>query len=360
MKIVFRADASLDIGTGHMYRCLTLADSLRSRGAECHFICRQHPGNLISLIAERGYAVHSLGVPTASLVGAVSAHAHWLGVTQEEDARDCVPLLQQLGADWLIVDHYGLDDSWEGALRAQVGRLLVIDDLADRTHLCDLLLDQNLGRTAKAYKGLVPGHCVVLAGPEYALLRPEFAQLRRHSLQRRNHVVSVRQILVSMGGVDQPNATAAVLRSLRECNLSEACRVIVVMGPTAPWIEPVRTLLQQMPFRSELLINVRDMAGLMAKSDLAIGAAGGSCWERCCLGLPTLLVTLADNQLPGSLALHEAKAAHWIGGVGDIPRRLPLAFDEVCCVLGASSQFAAAICDGTGARRMASYILESA
>ena len=361
MKVVLRIDASLEIGAGHVYRCLTLADTLRSQGAECHFICREHPGNLLAFIRQRGYPAYSLDLPVAgeAVAGALT-HAHWLGVSQEQDALDCAPLLQRLRPDWLVVDHYGLDACWESALRAHYSRLLVIDDLADRAHQCDLLLDQNLGRTAKAYQGLVPGRCTVLAGPQFALLRPEFAQLRGYSLQRRERLGSVQQILVSMGGVDRPNATAAILRTLSDCSLPEGCQVKVVMGATAPWVDQVRALLQELPFTAELLVNVSDMARLMADSDLAVGAAGGSSWERCCLGLPTLLATLADNQLSGAQALSQAGAARWLGDVADIPRKLSPAFADVSAALASYSQGAAAICDGVGAERVAAYMLESA
>lgn len=360
MNVVIRADASLDIGAGHVYRCLTLADTLRNLGAECHFICREHPGHLMGLIAARGYPVYSLGTSTDTTGASALAHAQWLGVSQEQDAKDCTAVMAQLRADWLVVDHYGLDAQWQGTLQKHYGKLLVIDDLADRTHLCDLLLDQNLGRTAQAYQGLVPDRCTVLAGPQYALLRPEFAQLRSYSLQRRSQLAGVRQILVSMGGVDLPNATAQVLMALRDYGLSADTHVSVIMGSTAPWIEQVKALLQELPFAGEVLVNVRDMAQLMANSDLAIGAAGGSSWERCSLGLPTLLVTLADNQLPGAQALHEAKAARWLGGVADISQQLAPALAEVSTTLGAFNLSAAAVCDGDGAGRVVSYMLESA
>ncbi len=323
MKVVLRTDASLEIGAGHVYRCLTLADTLRSQGADCHFICREHPGNLLAFIRQRGYPAYSLGLPVAvEAVAGPLTHAHWLGVSQEQDALDCAPLLQQLRPDWLVADHYGLDACWESALRAHYSRLLVIDDLADRAHQCDLLLDQNLGRTAQAYQERVPHQCTVLAGPQFALLRPEFAQLRGYSLLRRERLGRVQQILVSMGGVDRPNATAAILSALCDCSLPEGCQVKVVMGATAPWVGQVRALLQALPFTAEVLVNVSDMARLMADSDLAVGAAGGSSWERCCLGLPTLLATLADNQLSGARALDQAGAARWLGGAVDIPGNL--------------------------------------
>lgn len=357
MKVVIRVDASLDIGTGHVYRCLTLADVLRSRGAECHFICREHSGHLMALIAERGYPVFSLGQPSTAHIVDALAHAHWLGVSQEQDASECATLLQALRPDWLIVDHYGLDVKWQAALRQYVDKLVVIDDLADRHHLSDLLVDQNLGRTPCAYQHLVPSRSTLLIGPEYALLRPEFAQLRSSSLQRRNLLTSPRQILVSMGGVDRPNATALVLEALQDFVLTQSSHVCVIMGATAPWTDAVSSLLQRLSFSSEVLVNVRDMARLMADCDLAIGAAGGSSWERCCLGLPTLLVTLADNQLPGAKALHEANAARWLGGMDAIARNLPPAFKEVTQALGVFSQNAATLCDGLGAERVASYML---
>lgn len=360
MKVVLRTDASLEIGAGHVYRCLTLADTLRNRGAECHFICREHPGNLLALIRQRGYPAHPLGLPVAETVAGALTHAHWLGVSQEQDALDCAPLLQQLRPDWLVVDHYGLDSSWESALRAHYSRLLVIDDLADRAHQCDLLLDQNLGRAVQAYQGRVPDRCTVLAGPQFALMRPEFAQLRGYSLQRRERLGRVQQILVSMGGVDRPNATAAILRALCDCSLPEGCKVKVVMGATAPWVDQVRALLQALPFKAEVLVNVSDMARLMADSDLAVGAAGGSSWERCCLGLPTLLATLADNQLSGARALDQAGAARWLGDVAGIPGQFAPAFGEVTAALSSYSQGAAAICDGNGAERVVAYMLESA
>lgn len=357
MNVVMRVDASLDIGTGHVYRCLTLADALRGQGAECHFICREHPGHLMALIAERGYPVHSLGEPAAVAAVGTLAHAQWLGCSQEQDASDCAALLPSLRADWLVVDHYGLDAQWQAALQPHYGKLLVIDDLADRAHLSDLLVDQNLGRTPQSYQGLVPSQSVLLTGPEYALLRPEFALLRSASLQRRNQLARPEQILVSMGGVDQPNATAHVLTALQDCALSQASHARVIMGATAPWIDEVRSLLQGLRFSSEVLVNVRDMARLMAQSDLAIGAAGGSSWERCCLGLPTLLVTLADNQLPAAMALHEAKAARWLGATDSIAQRLAPAFDEVTQALGAFSQQAAGLCDGLGVERVVAHML---
>jgi spore coat polysaccharide biosynthesis predicted glycosyltransferase SpsG len=141
------------------------------------------------------------------------------------------------------------------------------------------------------------------------LLRPEFAALRAYSLQRREAQPALRQLLISMGGVDQPNATGQVLQALKTCALPADCRIIVVMGLTAPWLQNVRELAAQMAWPTEVVVNVSDMAQRMADSDLAIGAAGSTSWERCCLGLPTLVVVLSENQRYIATALDRAGAA---------------------------------------------------
>lgn len=302
-SVIFRADASLTMGAGHVMRCLTLADGLKARGAECVFICREHPGNLLDMIRARGFAAHALpmGGEGDSVEGS-PAHAAWLGATREADAEQCRALIDGRAIDWLVVDHYALDARWEQLVRPACRRLMAIDDLADRQHDCDLLLDQNLGRRPEEYADLVPGHCRVLAGPTHALLRPEFAKLREYSLARRAEP-RLERLLISLGGVDKDNVTGQVLEALKACALPNNLRITVVMGPRAPWVEEVRNMAVGMPWKTEVLVGVDDMARLMADSDLAIGAAGGTTWERACLGLPCLLLVLADNQRPGADAL---------------------------------------------------------
>lgn len=328
MKAIFRADASLQIGTGHVMRCLTLADALTSAGASCEFICRGHPGHLIDFIRHKGYATHMLPVaasdendPRQPSDAHDLAHHHWLGVTQAQDAEACTACLAGDHPDWLIVDHYALDARWERMLALQSGRLMVIDDLADRPHACDLLLDQTFGRTKKEYRGLVPADCHLLCGSQYALLRPEFSAMRPYSLQRRGQP-SLRELLITMGGVDKDNATSQVLRALRHCVLPSDCRITVVMGEAAPFLEAVRNEAKSMPWATQVLVGVSNMAQLMADSDFAIGAAGATSFERCCLGLPSLVLVLADNQRDIGLALQAAGAA-WLVNLGqDMTNRI--------------------------------------
>lgn len=304
----FRVDASLDIGTGHVMRSLTLAGALREQGVQCRFICREHDGNLIGEIRRQGFIVNALPLVTNS-AGHEQAlpHAAWLGADWATDAEQTLTALSGAVVDWLIVDHYALDMRWEEKLRAACRHLMVIDDLADRRHDCDVLLDQNLNRQTADYAALVPRDCTLLAGPNYALLRPEFATLRDYSLARRSPP-KLEHLLVSMGGVDKHNVTGRVLEALNDCALPAACRITVVMGAQAPWIAEVRAQVARMS-STEVLVGVQNIAQLMADSDLAIGAAGTSAWERCCLGLPTLMIVLAANQSAGAQALGKSGAA---------------------------------------------------
>lgn len=362
MEIVFRTDASLQIGSGHVMRCLTLADALRAQGAQCQFISRAHPGHLLEVIRQRGYKVNSLVAPVQKAQDAIEsitttgqpAHASWLGSTWQTDAQETAAVLAGLKPDWLVVDHYALDEPWEEALAGHYSKLMVIDDLADRPHCSDLLLDQNLGRLPQDYASLVPTNCQVLTGPRYALLRPEFAALRPYSLQRRQAQPSLRQLLVTMGGVDQTNATGQVLQVLTTCTLPPDFRICVVMGLTTPWLQNVRELAAQMPWPTEVVVNVNDMAQRMAESDLSISAAGGTSWEQCCLGLPTLMVVLAENQQPGAQAMEAAQAVRLIGAVADIATQLPLAVAELIEPARQSrmSLVASAVSDGSGVEKI--------
>lgn len=363
MDVIFRADASLDIGTGHVMRCLTLADELRNRGANCRFVCREHIGNLIALIQQRGYETHSL--PSTMDRGAIDdeqderlpAHASWLGVDWLTDAQQTQAVLGVTPVDWIIVDHYALDTKWEHELRPACHHLMVIDDLADRPHDCNLLLDQNLGRTAADYDDLVPTDCSILLGPLYALLRSEFAVLRSYSLARRVSP-KLKNMLISMGGVDKDNATVQVLDALQGCSLPNDCHITVVMGPHAPWLAQVREQARQLPWDTDVQVDVQNMAKLMADSDIAIGAAGSTSWERCTLGLPTLMLVLAENQREAALAL---------AGRGAVVKlTLAMIASELTPFLKQLSDSnaltnlsdrSAGICDGLGAPRVAEVIL---
>lgn len=361
MRVIFRTDASLQIGIGHVMRCLTLADALRAAGTCCAFICREHKGNLIRMIAERSYSVFALPVAIShEFNGAVGslAHAHWLAASQEQDAEESARILANLQPDCLIVDHYGIGARWEMAVKSHCSRLMVIDDLSDRRHDCDLLLNQNFGSCPESYHGLVPNHCVLLCGSQYALLRPEFAALRARSLRRRNGG-RLGHLLITLGGVDKDNATCTVLQALLMSRLPYDCRISVVLGTTAPWLTQVRSLAAQLPWPVDVQVGVAEMAALVADCDLAIGSGGSSSWERCCLGVPALTMILAENQVAVVNALSAVGAIEKIESTRSVGEQLCELIDSLLdCPekLMRMALAAASVTTGLGTRLVAEHV----
>ncbi len=341
-------------------RCLTLADALRERGAQSTFICRPHAGHLLDLIQERGHTAKALPpADDAYTAPGDPCHAKWLATGWASDAEQTQQALGEQVVDWLVVDHYALDRRWEQTMRPHTRRIMAIDDLADRPHDCELLLDQNLGRQAKDYGGLLSRHTQTLIGQAYALLRPEFAQWREHSLQRRTQP-QLKNLLLTMGGVDQANATGQVLAALTRCELPTDLHITVVMGPTAPWLAQVQAQAAAMPCPTQVQAGVSNMAQLMAKSDLCIGAAGGSAWERCAMGLPTLVLILAANQQSGAMAL-QAYGAAWVAAdAQQLMAQMSALFNKEtqASALQQMSQAAAKLATGNGASQVVELLLE--
>ncbi len=309
MRVLIRTDASVEIGSGHLMRCLTMADALHDKGAEVTFVCREHLGHLFDLIETSSHRLIRLPPPT-SLTGGKLAHAQWLGVTQEEDAHQTAEALKVVGRlDWLIVDHYALDVEWEIAMRAYAERIMVIDDLADRKHDCDLLLDQNLHRDMETrYEKLVPLSCKTLLGPKYALLRPEFKE-SRSGLKMRDG--NVKRIFIFFGGSDPTNETGKALRAINRLGRIDIA-IDVVVGAANPHHEDIASLCKQLP-EAMLYRNVNNIAELMAASDLAIGAGGSTTWERCALSLPTLTISVAENQVSIAEGVDQTNAQIYLG-----------------------------------------------
>jgi UDP-2,4-diacetamido-2,4,6-trideoxy-beta-L-altropyranose hydrolase len=338
--IFIRADASLRMGAGHVMRCLTLAGALRKKGLQCRFICRPQTGDLIGLIRQRGYLVHALAPMSKS-----SQH-------EDLDSEQTLEILRLFQRGWVVVDHYDLGERWERQIRSRCRGLFVIDDLADRMHDCDVLMDQNLGRLERDYLALVPAGCRLLIGPRYALLRPEFAANRAVSLQRRTSG-QLGHVLISLGGADADNVTSSVIAAMQHSDYLPSFKLSVVLGRQSPWVQHIRSQAAGLPWVTDVLEDVGDMAALMSESDLAIGGAGGTAYERCCLGLPSVLVILAENQRPGAMALARAHAAALIGDPSAL-KGLPRVISEVSSSdqLMRMSAAASAIVDGIGADRI--------
>jgi UDP-2,4-diacetamido-2,4,6-trideoxy-beta-L-altropyranose hydrolase len=291
MKIAFRTDATNQIGTGHFIRCLTLADELKEQGAQICFISRNLPNHFRDMLAAKGMKLLSLINSVSAAPIDDLAHSAWLGISQAQDAQDTIQALAGQTCEWLVVDHYALDARWENAMRKTAKRIMVIDDLADRQHDCELLLDQNFYADMQTrYSGKVPAHCQLLLGPQYALLREEFRKLREQIKPRTG---KVKKLLVFFGGVDADNYTGLAIKALADMALKEV-HVDVVIGAQHPCRAEIETNCAALGFVCH--VQTDKMAELMAFADLAIGAGGTATWERGCLGLPTYAICTADNQ----------------------------------------------------------------
>jgi UDP-2,4-diacetamido-2,4,6-trideoxy-beta-L-altropyranose hydrolase len=301
--IAIRVDSSIEIGSGHVMRCLTLAEQLKSSHTEVFFMCYELTGNIANLIEEKGYVVERF-----PLLKAAQDEA-WK--TDLEHTQKILGSLKNQ-INWLIVDHYGLDSRWERRLRSYTKKIMVIDDLANREHDCDLLLDQNFYLDMKKrYQDLVPQTCKKLLGPQYVLLRPEFYEARKNLRERDG---MVRRILIFFGGSDPTNETTKALESIKVLNRPNIA-IDVVVGVTNPNKKYIQQLCENLP-KTTFYCQVDNMAQLMVNADLAIGAGGATTWERCFLGLPTIVIIVADNQIKVIEAVNKVDAV-WSLGMSD-------------------------------------------
>jgi UDP-2,4-diacetamido-2,4,6-trideoxy-beta-L-altropyranose hydrolase len=297
-QVIFRCDASLEIGTGHVMRCLTLANALRLQGSVCRFVCKEFSGNLKNRIQQDGFEVVFLPPALAEIdkgqkESNLPKHFPWLGGSWQDDAEQTIAAIGSNKPSWLIVDHYGIDIRWEKVLRPHVEKIMVIDDLADREHDCDLLLDQNLvANIDQRYEGLLPEKSVRLLGPKYAILQPEYAELRKKAKVREG---TVNRILIYFGGADIDNLSGMALEAFGSLQLNNIL-VDVVINPKSPHAEALKNQTK----REKNITcheNLPSLAPLMINADLSIGAGGATSWERCCLGLPSIVVPISHNQI---------------------------------------------------------------
>jgi UDP-2,4-diacetamido-2,4,6-trideoxy-beta-L-altropyranose hydrolase len=338
-------------------RCLSLASEISNCGGQCLFICREHEGHIIPFIESQGHQVAVLPLDDKSdKSGLESVSYLWLGASWQDDAMQTRQCLQGRKLDWLVVDHYCLDERWQKSLRSAARKLMVVDDLADRNHDCDILLDQNLGRLNDDYSDKAPMQSETLIGPKYALLRPEFAEWREHSLKRRKSP-QLKSLLITMGGVDKSNFTEKVLLACSRCELDFNLSITVVMGSSAPWLAQVQEVAANMPWPTEVKVSVNNMAELMAESDFAIGAAGATSWERCTLGLPSLLMVIADNQRDVASALEKAGAAI-LADSNNLDAQVRKIFSgDVKNRLKSMIDLSAAVADGRGVARVVNRMM---
>lgn len=315
--IVFRADASSLIGSGHVMRCLTLAQRLRKdENVNVVFIMRRLSGNLIDLVRKQGFDV--LVLPPADQDYEIEGYGLWLTVSMEVDAQQTIEVLQHYlqdhgcdVVDRLIVDSYALDEQWELMLRPYCREIMVIDDLANRRHDCDILLDQNfyLNKDVR-YVGLVPEHCKMLLGPDHALLREEFYEAKKHLRKRDGNI---KNILVFYGGSDLTNETEKAIKALVQLH-DEGYNFTadVITGVSNSRREKIEKLCSKYHF-FHYYCQVSNMAEFMNKADLMLGAGGSTTWERLYMELPTLVTAVAENQIQGCEDCSQAGIIDYLG-----------------------------------------------
>ena len=356
MRIFIRTDSSSKIGSGHLMRCLTLADYLRKQGGPVSFISRELIGNLCHLAEQKGFTVHRLPSSSdrSSELRKNLAHGGWLEVDSQTDAEETKAILRQCDQPiaWLIIDHYALDHRWETQMRMFAKNIMVIDDIADRHHECDVLLDQNLYQDMDArYDGLVPAYSRKLLGPDYALLRSEFQVLRR-TLKNRDG--SVRRILIYFGGGDPTNETMRALDAVLSLNIPDIS-IDVIVGEANPHREQIKQVCSII-LNTNYHQQTEKIAELMVKADLAVGAGGSTTWERCCLGLPSVVYTIAENQVALTIGAAEAGAVVYLGKSSGVSKK-KLAREIQGLInnkerLRAMSHHGIQLVDGTGVARV--------
>lgn len=344
MRVLIRADSSTDIGAGHVSRCGALAEALYARGVRSTLLTRDLPGS----VAGATEAMDVISLPATLSDDPLG------NVRSAEIARSW--LEQDQEPSWLVVDHYDLDAEWERAARGDRTKVLAIDDLADRTHECHLLLDQNLAHDGAArYAPRVPAGCGLLLGPQFALLRPAFAEAHSQAYVRQR----VRRVLLFFGGGDAFDVTT---RAIEAIDLLAPADVLfdVVVGAGNQRARAISELVGRIPI-VKYHVQTDRMAALMANADISVGAGGIAIWERCCVGLPALIVVTAENQRGVVKEATESGLCREIGDASEIrPVTIAAALDDALSGrlnIVEMSRKALSITDGAGASRVAELML---
>jgi UDP-2,4-diacetamido-2,4,6-trideoxy-beta-L-altropyranose hydrolase len=305
MNFFFRVDSSRSIGFGHVMRCLVLAEKLRLADANVFFVCKSYEHSLIPKIKNSKFTVITLNnIPLKFKEKLLSNEL------QIEDARMTIDAIKEFQIDWLIVDNYLLGVEWEIKMREVAKKIMVIDDLAESKHYCDLLLNQNSNELELNYKESLNKEFIGLFGPGYSLLRDEFLMLRPKKLEP---IAEIKSILIFLSGGDDYGETLKAMRGVWK--YKKNVEADVVIGSSNLYASEIKDLCQQ--YHWNLLVQIDNLAERMANADFVVGSCGVNAWERCALGKPSISVVLASNQKYVSKTLKKYDASEVIGWFED-------------------------------------------
>lgn len=351
LKVVIRSDASSYIGSGHIMRCLVLADRLKLDGHDVLFATRPQNGDLVTFIKQRGFSIYELQQPAAWLVpNSTADYAAWLQVTEYDDAQECATAFDS--PDLVITDHYGIGAQWHKVVKKAYNcKIIAIDDLV-REHAADLIIDQTLLREPSEYHFL-NSKAVVLTGTEYAIINTHFSHRHSSQLIAPNTLLNTPHLLLSMGGIDAPNATLHVLDVLKKSVNPPITTVL--LSPKAPHYKCVKEFAVKHSAWLTHIDFVDDMATLMCEHDIAIGAPGSTSWERACVGLPSIVIALADNQQTICKNLETVGAAICVD-LEAISKNLMKAYEQLIADYSKMRTINLQLCDGQGVKRIMKHI----
>ena len=350
MRIAFRVDSSKDIGTGHVMRCLALAERLVEHGIDVLFCCRELPGNIIERIKAKNYSVKTLAAPNQyRAVQDSSDYAGWLQVSERDDALEFIGKIESDEINIVIVDHYALSSSWERFVKENIETVIVIDDLV-RVHRADLVIDQTYSRTEDEYSNEHVKN--VLAGSTYALLREEFYEARERLVRKQ---VQRHRLLITMGGIDLNDSTSRIVTALAKQSLDWLEEVQIILSENAPNFKRVKSLVSELDDKFILHSHIDNMASFMSEATISIGAPGSTSWERACLGLPSVLIPLADNQIDIARVFSENGAAELVS-LDNIDEELINRLLTIRKHWKSYSQRNMRICDGLGIGRVIQHM----
>ena len=345
-RVALRADASTRIGTGHVRRSVALADALRQVGVASRFITRIGDVDTLAMIARAGHDAVALPDGTARGGEPGDGHGHWSPVREEEDAQATVALARD--ADAIVVDHYAFAAPWQNAVaRALDVPVAAIDDLAERPMSAALVIDHNVCADPRAkHAASLAAGARLLAGPRYALIDAAYARAERYRFSSEVHSIGL-----FLGGVDSAALTLSIARALRARGFTGPIGVATTSAN--PQVGAIRAAADWLGCAP--VVDASNLAAFFAAHDVQVGAAGGATWERCCIGVPSLLVAVAQNQRQVIEPLRGMGVAAIFEGAPEAERiadaALALAADPAW--RRAISAAAMSLVDGGGAERVA-------